>query len=320
MIYALFGLPGSGKSYLAVKQFIIDRIENETIISNIKLSSDYTIPDSYIYLDKEDVNNLNKNIKNVMSNENYSHDEKKLKLEFMFSLYGKGDITLIYDEAHLYGFRGRSSSDSWADDFLSIHRHCLGLERKLDIVLITQVPTRLNAEIASQVEVAIKALPSSQRIIKSFLEYKHFGSVDALKKNDKTMLLKSEIVKGDSNVFSLYESGYANEGSNAFRKKMIMVVIAVILVFGFVIRSFYNMVTGSSSGVLPSDVVPTIENNVTDINGIINSDIVSVNSKYYTVRCLYSNTRLVEPSKIKNYFYSIEGGEINEYCFKDFTS
>ena len=234
-----------GVLYYAVNEFIVKRISTGTIISNIALSDNIEITDNYKYLTKYDMDNLHNNIKKIMEDNTKSHDEKKVLLSYLFGLYGSGDITLIVDECHLYGYRGRSSNISWVDDFLSIHRHIF-TDRKFDVVLITQVPSRLNTEIANQVEVAIKAIPASQRLVTSMLEYSVFGSVDALKKNDPIMRMKRQIIKGSEKVFSLYQSGYINKGSADFRKKLFLLLGFILVVIVFVFFQFGGLVSGKA--------------------------------------------------------------------------
>ena len=282
MIYALFGLPGSGKSYYAINEFVMKRIHSGTIISNIVLSDDIEIPDNYIYLTKHDMDNLHNNIRKIMEDNTKSHDDKKVLLSYLFGLYGDGDITLMVDECHLYGYRGRSSNIAYIDDFLSIHRHIFQ-DRKLDIVLITQVPSRLNTEIANQVEVAIKAIPASQRLITSMLEYSVYGSVEALKKNDTTMRMKRQIIKGDPKVFSLYQSGYINKGSSDFRKKLMIIVAGIVAVIVFMINQFTGLVTGEKlpQAVKKEKFVSNEDHNTSTDN----NQTVSKVEKYYKIIC-----------------------------------
>ena len=243
MIYGVFGLPGSGKSYYVVREFILSRISSSVVVSNIKLSDNFNA-DNYIYLTKLDIDNLHNNIKKIILDESKSHDEKKLLLKSLFGLYNshKGDLTLIVDEAHLYGYRGRSSSISWADDFLSIHRHIFE-DNFFDVVLVTQVPSRLNKEIAGQIEVAIQAIPSSQRLIKSMLEYVLYGSVSALVAKDSTMRMKRLVLKADQSVFDVYQSGFVQEGSSDFRRKIGLIILGLIIVSAFTAHQFLGLVS-----------------------------------------------------------------------------
>ena len=263
MIYGVFGLPGSGKSYYVVKEFILDRISSSVVVSNIKLSDNF-MADNYIYLEKVDIDNLHNNIKKIILDESKSHDEKKLLLKSLFGLYNSnnGDLTLIIDEAHLYGYHGRSSSISWADNFLSIHRHIFK-DNFFDVVLVTQVPSRLNKEIAGQIEVAIQAIPSSQRLIKNMLEYVLYGSVPALVAKDSNMRMKRLILKADKSVFDVYQSGFVQEGSSDFRRKIGFIILGLIIVSAFTVRQFLGLV---SSETYTDNNVSQSDNKVLSLN------------------------------------------------------
>ena len=316
MIYAVFGMPGSGKSYYVVNEFIVKRISSGTVISNIALSDDVHISDNYIYLDKYSMDNLHLNIAKIMDNSSKSHDEKKVLLSYLFGLYGSGDITLIVDECHLYGYRGRSSNISYIDDFLSIHRHIFE-DRKMDIILITQVPSRLNTEIAAQVEIAVKAVPASQRLITSMLEYSVFGSVDALKKNDVTMRMKRQIIKGDKKVFELYQSGFIQKGSNDFRKKLILIASGVAASAGFVVYQFMGLTSGESFGhrnnnetVVKSDHVINTENNITA--PLVHADYILICRPYIEG---------LDYEKIKGFMYAVKKDKkVIKYCYRSYLN
>lgn len=312
MIYALFGLPGSGKSYYAINEFVVKRIASGTIISNIALSDDIETPDNYKYLTKIDMDNLHNNIKRIMEDSTKSHDDKKVLLSYLFGLYGDGDITLIVDECHLYGYRGRSSNIAYIDDFLSIHRHIFE-DRKFDIVLITQVPSRLNTEIAAQVEVAIKAIPASQRLITSLLEYSVFGSVDGLKKNDKDMRMKRQIIKGDPKVFELYQSGFVNTGSNDFRKKLIFIFIGLVATVIFMVYQFSGLLTGRA---LPGHKKAEVITKSDDQNDT-NTTLVELD---YVIVCR-PVVKGLDYKKVKGYLYSImKNDQPEKFCYRRYLN
>ena len=86
MIYGVFGLPGSGKSYYVVKEFILDRISSSFVISNIKLSENHSFS-NYLYLDKFAMDEMNNNIKAIIDDDSTSHDDKKILLKQLFLTY-----------------------------------------------------------------------------------------------------------------------------------------------------------------------------------------------------------------------------------------
>jgi len=309
VIYGVFGLPGSGKSYYVVKEFILDRISSSFVISNIKLSENHSFS-NYLYLDKFAMDEMNNNIKAIIDDDSTSHDDKKILLKQLFLTYTKidTDLTIIVDEAHLYGYRGRSSSIEWADNFLSIHRHVFE-KYFLDIVLITQVPSRLNKEIASQIEVSVKAVPSSQRLIKTMLEYLVYGSVSSMISKDSTMLMKRMVVKGKKEVFDVYQSGYVQEGSSAFRRKIGFILLFLLIVAVYTFYSFSNLTSSKDNKV----ATPT--NNKVDYvsKGIILDDNISISD--YKVVC-----RIVplsfDTSLLIDYFFVYYRKNDIQICYK----
>jgi len=305
LIYAIFGMPGSGKSYYVVNEFIIKRLETDIIISNIALSPDISIPSNYNYLEKTEMDKLHFRFKEIMEDVTTSHDEKKVKLSKVLSLYGTGDITIIIDECHLYGYRGRSSSISYIDDLLSIHRHIFP-DKKVDFVLITQVPSRLNTEIAAQVEIAVIAIPASQRLITSMLEYMIYGSVEALKKRDKDMRMKRQIIKGDPKVFDMYQSGFVIKGSGDFRKKLVVMIIFILIIFAYVVKGFFSMTSHNENKVVED--IKEVNQTVKSVDSV-ESDV----NRSFKLSEVYDDYRIVctllpinfDTSNIDNFFYSI---------------
>jgi len=313
MIYGVFGLPGSGKSYYVIKEFVVNRIVSNTIVSNIKLSDDIEAPENYIYLEKNDLDNLHKNIKTILEKDGLSHDDKKELLRVLFGLYNghNGDITFIIDEAHLYGYRGRSINIAWADDFLSIHRHIFK-EIKIDVVLVTQVPSRLNKEISGQIEVSVQAIPASQRMVKSMLEYSVYGSVASMIAKDSTMRMKRQIIRGDKNVFSLYQSGFVQEGSNDFRRKMYLIVAGLLLVMIFTYSRFSALISSNSNKILSNDTVTQ--------KLAANSKDTNVTDKFYESYDIVCRSvpKSFNVSQIKDYFYVLEHSQSYEICYKKY--
>lgn len=312
MLIGVFGLPGSGKSYYVVKEYILDRVVKGTVVSNIKLNDKVDL-DGYIYLEKNDVDNLHKNIKSIIENSSHSHDDKKVLLKHLLGLYsgGKGDITLIIDEAHLYGYRGRSSNISWADDWISIHRHVLG-DDKLDLVLVTQVPSRLNTEIAGQVEVAVQAVSSSQRFNKSLMEYSLYGSVSALKSQDKDMRMKRIITKGKQNIFDIYQSGFVQEGSGDFRKKLTFMAVGISVVLLYTANSFFGL-TSKEEQRKKIPIAKTKEEKKSEVK-LVDTNLTN---RYYKIFCT-SMPSSFDYKQVKDFMYVIRGAESNQICYRKY--
>ena len=321
MIYGVFGLPGSGKSYYVIKEFILERISSSFVISNIKLSDNHSF-DNYLYLDKFAMDEMNNNIKVIFEDDNTSHDDKKLLLKKLFLTYTKFecDLTLIVDEAHLYGYRGRSSTIEWADNFLSIHRHVFS-DYFLDVVLITQVPSRLNKEIANQIEVSIKAVPSSQRLITSMLEYVIYGSVSSMIAKDSTMLMKRLVLKGKKSIFDVYQSGYVQKGSSDFRRKLGIIVIGLLLVGVFTYTRFANMLNigNKVTTVGNKDKVSIISNN--DKLSILSSDDIDNNNSEVDFKLV---CRIVpmsfDTTSLVDYFFIYHRSKDIQICYKKFIN
>ena len=309
MIYGVFGLPGSGKSYYVVREFILNRVSSSVVLSNIKLSDGYSL-DNYIYLDKFAMDEMNNNIKKIVDDDTTSHDDKKLLLKQLFLAYTKTDIdlTIIIDEAHLYGYRGRSTTLSWADNFLSIHRHVFE-KNSLDVVLITQVPSRLNKEISSQIEVSIKAVPSSQRLIKSMLEYVVYGSVSSMISQDSTMRMKRVVLKAKQSVFEVYQSGFVQSGSSDFRRKLGFIVFFLVLVSIFTFTRFSNILSIDDK-VSPSP----------NINNLSNDEDLSLDNNdtlEYKLVCR-SLPISFDTSKIHDYLFVFNAKKYKQVCYKKY--
>jgi len=320
MIIGLFGNPGSGKSYYAVTRFIVDRLDTDTIISNIALSKDINLGENYRYLEKLDMDNLHNKIKVIVSNTFLSHDEKKVELATLFDSFlidTSTNITLLVDECHLYGYRGTAIQIAHIDGFLSIHRHIYE-DRRLDIVLITQVPGRLNSVIAEQIELAIRCLPSTKRLSSKVLEYEVYGSVDGLKKKDAMQRLRRELLPAKSRVFELYQSGFKIKGDPGFRKKLLMLVFVIVLFASYMVYNFYGLITGRSLPLHKQEKIDVekvaFDSNVTDTNLTI--------SRPYNIVCRVVPLAF-DAKKVKNWFYtetfiSKKGDKVKQICYKDF--
>jgi len=313
MLYCIFGMPGSGKSYLLMDKFVVNR-PMDNIISNVELANNFTL-DSYQYLNKFDLDVLLSNIKGIMLNDTTSHDVKIGELRSLFLLRFSSDprnITFIVDECHLYGFDGTVGETKWADKFISIHRHILGDKYKLDIVLVTQVVSRLNSRIAEQCEIAVQAVPASRRLFKGNLEYFEYSGVSALKKRDKALRLRTVTVRAKTEIFEMYNSGYVNIGDNAFRKKLVLLVVGIVLVFLFVISRFVSLLA-------PKNDMLVEENQIIKDKNISFSVISEGNTtiKPYVIKCYNIFGEYAIPP---NHIYTLIHGKNKQVCVKKYIS
>ena len=314
MIYGIFGVPGSGKSYLVFSEYILKNISTHTVISNIKINDSIELTNNYVYLDKFAMDLLNKNISEIMSDEKTSHDDKKLLLNTLFDSY-KNDkntsLLLVVDEAHLYGYAGRAGTISYIDGFLSIHRHIFK-SLSFDVLLITQVSSRLNTLISEQIEESIYCVPSSQRLIPSVFEYVYYGSVSSMKSKNKDMVSGRKFIVSNKDVFNIYTSGFSQKGTSGFRKKIysILVVMAIVLFFTF--NSFSSLVDGSSLQDDHSSVSLLSSQNSNQDNNDSNSTFID-----YKIVCI-SVPNSFDVSNVDDYLYTVFRRNTKTICYKNY--
>lgn len=207
MLSAIIGLPGSGKSYEAVRYHIIPAIkEGRKVITNVPLNVEWFIE------------NFGDNVVELIECKEMGafHDKTK---ERPFSSI-KDFITdewrndkeqgplFVVDEAHLIyptSGRGKLQSQNLQDclDYFSGHRHY-----GHDIVLMTQHLRKLNAHVRDMIEIQYKlgkhtALGSS----KSYTQHKLDGT------SRKSTEIDSCNRFYDSKYFGAYKSHTQSEGS-----------------------------------------------------------------------------------------------------------
>ncbi len=308
MLKAVIGKPGSGKTVYIVSEYLTKFIgEGGFVLGNIKLAPNVTI-DNYKYLDFEGVQNLHISIKNIMK-KNISHDEKKILLREQFQKFIPVDSKIIkyafvIDEAHLYGYRKVSRGDTWQDDFISIHRHLFsGLP--FDIVLITQVASRIASELALQCEFAVNVAPSTGRFAKGLLEYTFYDSLKSLSTDDKFGKLGAKFMKPNSDIYDIYESGFNMQGSNALRHKIYALIVGIVLVSAYVVFAFWKMFHPSTSHV--SDVVSHAKLvHAKDLNISVSDDSI------YDYVCTVLPNRVKMP--LNRFSYKVIGKDNTSYC------
>ena len=283
------GAPGTGKTYFIVKRIYDLCKQKEKIYKHIytningfnyDLANEYAgVPD---FVRPFSFAELEIHIKNEYANfqsmkgkkSDFDYDELCLEAGIYAPFI---DSLIVIDECHLY-------FDTTVNDslirFLSYHRHF-----KMDIALITQGKTLINAKYLNFLDCMYKAMPASKRLMSSRFRYKRYSSHQEYEKN----LIETISIPLDEKVSRLYNSG-SNKLSKSAIKKFLFPVFAVALAsflfYKFMIADSYNK---------PATTIETQTQQETLINqNDINKNdktLISTpqNTSYYSVTCLRKN-------------------------------
>lgn len=213
------GIPGSGKSYYAVKH-LADRYFEKQKDGRYELIQPITI-----------ITNIDSFQPEHLSLQNLTKDAGGVKA-FFSEYYQKaltecigGQIVYIIDEAQKWFRKGARDLDE-VYSYFEYHRHF-----GHDIYLITQNSKKLPYDIYCLTEYIIVAAPRSRAVIGEF-KYKWMSDGE---------ILKREGFKPDSGIFALYKSMDQKEVekiSNPVMKTAGLAVLAVLFVMGFGIYYF----------------------------------------------------------------------------------
>lgn len=216
------GVPGSGKSYYAVRHVANTYFEKQddgryelikpvTIITNI---------DAF----KPDHLSLQNCIKDAGGIKSFFEESFQKALTECLET----PVVYIIDEAQKIFRRGtRDMGDVWS--YFEYHRHF-----GHDIYLITQNSRKLPTDLTTLVEYKIIAAPRSRSVIGEF-KYKWVSSGD---------ILKREAFRPDAGIFALYKSmdqAETEKVKNPIIPRVIAVLCLVLCVFGGGIYYFYSV-------------------------------------------------------------------------------
>jgi len=241
MINLITGVPGAGKTYLAVK-FIYDYLNSKDpkyrfIYTNInlnfkkcdKLKSGYVKPlsldDLMQRIEKDyELSELFKNNQLfdeetgelVTDYDSYVRDKLKLFEPYEHSL-------IILDECHLYF---TSSTDPKLLRFLSYHRHY-----DIDMYLITQNKSLINRKYLAFIENMYVGQNPSKRLFSKVFVYKLYASYTEKKSN----YVGKEKYPFSYKIASCYNSG-STKINKSFSARLILplIIISFIAMFGFI--------------------------------------------------------------------------------------
>jgi len=246
MIQLIVGVPGSGKSYLAVHKM---NSEVKPIWTNIPLNSNLGGKVVKKFEAWDEVVEIVKQL--------YPLRDKRddcIQLANDLDFFG---VALYYDECHM-GLDRQIKELVW---FFTWHRHL-----EFDIYLITQNKNAIVAKYRTLPEVFTLAVPASRRLRLSVFKYKDYAGFAMAKDQIRSFSLQS-----DQKIFELYQTGEFNKGTSEIRKRAYLFFIALLL-FPFVIYSVYYFnfreKTTSSTSSISSDqnISVKVKENVLDTN------------------------------------------------------
>jgi len=229
MSYLLYGKKGSGKSYYAVKNFVLPHLSSgKNVFTNLDLGYhrqesglDLSWIPPYKYSDY-----LQKDVRGLLHTFR-QQDEllDKIKLDFQNDIEGKSlripyHSMVIIDEAHdIFDYLSVNRMDKRVYNFLSYARHF-----DIELVFITQAPMLLSKFVQGLCNYVIKVknlaeFGMGRKSIKIF-HYQYVHSIEP----DNT-----EIQVYDSSIFSLYRSSLCKE--NQVKTKLPLWIFPIIFVF-----------------------------------------------------------------------------------------
>lgn len=241
MIVLLTGVPGSGKSYMAVKM-ISDLLKNKdnVVLSNIenfridrwKLYRDYQInrisDTTFISIESGEYIDITKELTHLGSSFfNYNNIKKYLSNE----KFKNKNVYIFIDECQRFFPRWYKDTD--VIYFFDYHRH-LGI----NIYLISQSINKISPDIVALAEYELRAVPPSLKF-KNMFVYKRIISGD---------IIGRQILKKDKRIFSLYKSFDVN--NDITKVPYFVYFIPIFFIISFLAIYFvYNRLSLIANGV-----------------------------------------------------------------------
>jgi zona occludens toxin (predicted ATPase) len=237
MIVLLTGVPGSGKSYLAVKT-ISDLLKdkNNVVLSNIedfrferfKLYRDYQIKKisdtTFVSIETGLYVDISKDLVKYGASF-FEYDNMKKIL----SLYKDKKVFIFIDECQRYFPKWFKDSD--VIYFFDYHRHF-----GVDIYLISQSSVKICSDIVALSEYELRAVPSSLKF-KNMFVYKRIISGD---------IIGRQILKKDRRIFNLYKSFYVMNDNTKVPSFVFLIPVFFIIAIYFAYSFFAKWIALSS--------------------------------------------------------------------------
>lgn len=252
MITFITGIPGSGKTALAVKEIITTQQKYCYIYTNINDFDFSKIPNSK-ELKFSEIYNVLLECYNLQVRG--SSDDELLNFLKEHCLE---KVLFVIDECHNY-FDGQDILLVW---WLSYHRHL-----HHDIILITQNLSLVNSKYKAFSEVFYRASSPSTRFLKHILKYnKYIDSRMTQASHFGMDTINTKHIK----VFDYYKSGFNQKGKSIFKKYLVIGAVLFIILF-IAFKLFLGSFGGSSNKKTTPIVPPQTQLSIQNTNTSISS-------------------------------------------------
>jgi zona occludens toxin len=300
MISYIVGIPGSGKTALAVDHILKHKKDGKytTIYQNIN-QFDHKKIKNCLPLEWDKLYDYLSQLYDLAKQK--ATDDELLKVADDFDLV---DVLIVIDECHNF-LDKRDVALIW---WLSYHRHL-----RQDIYLLTQNLALVDAKYKAFAEVFYKAIPPLLRFRHHVLKYNLYSS-SKMTKSDKFEVIK--LNTKTNNVFKYYKSG-ANSKSKPVLIKFILMSVVILIIAYFAFQFYFGSRVTKSTPSTPSRPVNNqtikqpapnqktlkifaISDKYTDLHMLVNfycvSNVCYINSKrfsYNEVIALVNNTNSI---------------------------
>lgn len=247
MIKLIYGKPGGGKTYTALKEEVIPQLLlGRKVITNVPISDENKkniakdFPDIDISLLVTKVDSSGSPYHAFKTADDFKDDWKHP--EFGFGPY------FIIDECHiLLNKNGDRDNLNSIDEFFALHR-----QYGFEIVLITQTPNVMDRSIRDKIELIIEVAGLGKRGLKG--KYIRFEKTDF--RRSKESLVDETVLKYDVKYFNYYDSFFLVKGNGSkniistgssksiFKTRFfitaVIVIIIMFFIFVYAVANFKN--------------------------------------------------------------------------------
>jgi len=291
MAILILGMPGSGKSFYAVKHLKdnsslywktfsnvdgLSRLVSQGL--NFKIFYEHVLKPMHLSA-KEAGARMGVNILDSLfeTPEIYEGSFEILKRVGMLAKDASEDkrTLLIVDEAQDF-FR---KQDDVLNFFMTHHRHLY-----IELILMTQIYTGIHHEYRVFNEI-VQARPKIKQLTEGFIIYDRYSSLPTTDENKGDKI----VLKKDKAIFDLYKSGDKVTGPNFFKKYLIWLILAIVafIALGYYFLSKFS--NNSSTSPSSSSSTKYTPSSYSDNGNLVINDpshkvyIFSIFNSYFTI-------------------------------------